>query len=169
MRKKTKDILVAAILILCVAASIHFQPRKKEPVTPEEVFRAVLARVDGPIELDGLPLEDAIKQVRGNGELVLVSFEDPNCLYCIELDKNLNHLDNVTLYTFLIPLLSEDSLTKSRRIWCDSDPGTAWNNWMLKRQLPPGAGDCDTTALDRNIALGEAIGILVVPYLFRAK
>ena len=164
---KKKDILVAATLILVVAASFYFRPR--EPVTPEEVFRAVLARVDGSIELDKLPLQDAIKQVRGNGELILVSFEDPNCLYCIELDKNLNRLDNVTLYTFLIPLLSEDSIAKSRRIWCDSNSAAAWNDWMLKRRLPANAGDCDATALDRNLALGEAMGIQVVPYLFRVK
>jgi len=168
-KKKRIDLLVAAILILCAAASIHFRPRSKEPVTPEEVFLAVLARVDGPIELEGLPLQNAIKQVRGKGELVLVSFEDPNCLYCISLDKSLNRLDNVTLYTFLIPLLSEDSIAKSRRIWCDSDPASAWNNWMLKRRLPPSAGDCDTTALDRNLELADAMGIQVVPYLFRAK
>jgi thiol:disulfide interchange protein DsbC len=161
-----KDILVVTALILCV---LYFQTRDKEPATPEEALQAVLARVAGLVELDRLPLEDAIKQVRGNGELTLVSFEDPNCLYCIKLDRNLSRLDNITLYTFLIPLLSEDSITKSRRIWCDSDPAAAWNDWMLKRQMPPGAGDCDTTALDRNLEFGEKAGIRGVPYVLRAK
>jgi len=165
---KKKDIVVAAILIL-LAVGIHFQTRDKEPDTPEEALLAVLARVAGLVEVDKLPLEDAIKQVRGNGELVLVSFEDPNCTYCIKLDRNLNRLDNVTLYTFLVPLLSEDSAIKSRRIWCDPDPASAWNDWMLKRQPPSGAGNCDTTALDRNLELGERAGIRGVPYLFRAK
>ncbi|MDR2207902.1 MAG: DsbC family protein [Azoarcus sp.] len=166
---KKKDILVTAILILCIAASLFLRHRDKEPPTPEEALQDVLARVNGLIELDGLPLEDAIKQVRGNGKLVLVSFEDPNCVHCIELDKKLNRLDDITLYTFLIPILTEDSAAKSRRIWCAPDPASAWNDWMLKRQMPSGAGDCDTSALDRNLELGEKIGILGVPYVFRAK
>ncbi|MCL1859955.1 MAG: DsbC family protein [Proteobacteria bacterium] len=166
---KKQDILVAAFLILCVAASLYFRLRDKEPVTPEEILLAVLARVDGSIELSRLPLEDALKQVHGNGELILVSFEDPNCPYCIELDKKLNRLDNVTLYTFLIPLLSDDSVAKSRRIWCDQDRASAWNDWMLKRRLPSGAGDCDASALDRNLELGETLGIQGLPRLFRAK
>jgi thiol:disulfide interchange protein DsbC len=166
---KKKDLFVVTLLALCIAASLYFQSRDKEPATPDEILQAVLAKVDGSIELDGLLLEDAIKQVRGNGELVLVSLEDPNCIYCIKLNKTLNRLDNITLYTFLTPLLSEDSVAKSRRIWCDSDPASAWNDWMLKRRLPPGTGHCDTTALDRNIALGEKIGIRGVPHVLRAK
>jgi thiol:disulfide interchange protein DsbC len=162
-----KDIFFAAVL--CVALGLHFQFRDKEPSTPEEALQAVLARVEGTMELDRLPLEDAIRQVRGNGELVLVSFEDPNCTYCIKLNKNLDRLDNITLYTFLVPFLSEDSAIKSRRIWCDENPALAWNDWMLKRQLPSGADDCDTTALDRSIELGNTIGIRGVPYVFRAK
>jgi len=166
---KKKDIFVAATLIVCVAASFYYQTRDKGPATPEEALLAVLAKVEGQIGLDGLALEHAIKQVRGNGELTLVSFEDPNCSYCIKLDKNLNLLDNVTLYTFLIPLLSEDSIIKARRIWCDPNPASAWNDWMLKRRLPPGAGGCDTTAIDKNLELGETMGIRGVPHLFRAK
>jgi len=160
-----KDFLFAALLILCV---VYFQFRHKESVTPDEALQAVLARVAGTIKLDELPLKQAIKQVRGNGELVLVSFEDPNCIYCIELNKNLHHLDNFTLYTFLIPLLSDDSVDKSRRIWCAPDPASAWNDWMLKRRLPSGAGDCDTTALSENLEFGEKAGIRGVPYVLRA-
>jgi len=166
---KGKDILVAATLILGVAASLYYKPRDKEPATPEEARQAVLAHVEGQIVLDRLPTEQAIKQVRGNGELTLISFEDPNCAYCIKLDKKLNRLDNVTLYTFLIPLLSEDSIIKSRRIWCDPNPALAWNNWMLKRQLPSSTGNCDTTAIDKNLELGETIGIQGVPHLFQTK
>ena len=169
MKMKKRDIAAAAILIICVAAHFYFRPSYKEPTTPEEALPAVLARVNGLIEPNEFPLEDAIKQVRGNGELTLVSFEDPNCFYCIKLDKMLNLLDNVTLYTFLIPLLSDDSVIKSRRIWCAPDPASAWNDWMLKRQMPSGASDCDTTALDRNLELGGAMGIRGVPQLFRAK
>jgi thiol:disulfide interchange protein DsbC len=166
---KKKDLFVAAIFTLCIAGSLTFQYRDKEPATPEEALQYVLARVSGATEPGKLPLEDAIKQVRGNGEPVLVSFEDPNCLYCIKLGKVLGRLDNLTLYTFLIPILSEDSVIKSRRIWCDPVPAQVWNDWMLKRRPPPGAGDCDATALDRNLQLGETMGVRGVPYLLQAK
>ena len=166
--KKKKDTLVA--FAFCIATVLYLQYRhNKEPATPEEALQAVLARVDGQIGLAALPLEQAIQQVRGNGEPILVSFEDPNCTYCVQLNKHLKRLDNVTLYTFLTPMLSEDSVAKSRRIWCAPDPATAWNDWMLARRLPSGAGDCDTTALDRNLELGEEMGIRGVPYLLRAK
>jgi len=164
-----KDILIAAALILFTAVIIYFQSRDTKPSTPEEALQAVLAKIDGQIKLDELPLEQAIKQVRGNGELILVSFEDPNCIYCIKLNKSLRLLDNITLYTFLTPMLSDDSVTKSRRIWCAPDPVAAWNNWMLEHRPPSGTGDCDVTALDRNLELGDEIGIQGVPYLLRAK
>ncbi|MCL2874941.1 MAG: DsbC family protein [Betaproteobacteria bacterium] len=166
---KTKDILVAIILTLFAALTLYYQYRDKEPATAEEALLAVLAKVEGSIRLDELDLGNAIKQVRGNGEPILVSFEDPNCSYCVKLDKKLNHLDNVTLYTFLIPILSEDSVIRARRIWCAPNPATAWNDWMLKRRLPSGAGECDTTAIDRNLVLGETMGIRGVPHLFQAK
>ena len=165
----TRDVRAAFFLILLVAVVFAFQGRDREPATPEEALQAVLATVSGQTRLDALPLKQAIKQIHGNGERVLVSFEDPNCTYCIKLNKNLHRLDNVTLYTFLIPMLSEDSVVKSRRIWCASDPASAWNDWMLRRRLPSGAGDCDTTALDKNLELGEKMGVWAVPTVFQAE
>ncbi len=53
------------------------------------------------IKFSELPLERAIKQVRGDGKRVLATFEDPNCGYCKRLAKDLQKLDNVTIYTFL--------------------------------------------------------------------
>lgn len=164
---KKKDFFVAALLLLFVTANFWF--RGKEPASPEERLSALLSRADGTIELGALPLEQAIKQVRGSGSPVLVSFEDPVCPYCAKLDKKLSRLDDVTLYTFLVPILSEDSPVKARRIWCAPDPALAWNNWMLQYKLPAAAGSCDTAALDRNLALWKTMGIVGVPRLFRAK
>jgi thiol:disulfide interchange protein DsbC len=60
-------------------------------------------------QFNALPLELAFKQVRGNGKNVLVTFEDPNCGYCKKLAKELQSVQNLTLYTFLYPVLGEDS------------------------------------------------------------
>ena len=82
------------------------------------------------IKFTDLPLENAIKQVRGDGKRVLATFEDPNCGYCKKLAKDLSKLDDITLYTFLLPILSPDSLEKSNQIWCSADKAKAWNDWM---------------------------------------
>ncbi|MDR1461723.1 MAG: DsbC family protein [Azoarcus sp.] len=118
------------------------------------------------INFSELPLELAIKQVRGNGKRVFVTFEDPNCGYCKRLAKEMLHLDNVTLYTFLMPILSEDSLEKSRRIWCAADRAKAWNDWMIDGKTPEGDGGCDTTAVRKTVALGQKMKITGTPTLF---
>jgi thiol:disulfide interchange protein DsbC len=59
---------------------------------------------------------NALKTVRGNGQRQLAIFSDPNCGYCKRLEKSLQQLDNVTIYTYLIPILSPDSAQKSKQI-----------------------------------------------------
>ncbi|MDR1889116.1 MAG: DsbC family protein [Zoogloeaceae bacterium] len=120
------------------------------------------------IKFADLPTAQAIKQVRGNGKRVLATIEDPNCGYCKRLARDLLKLDNVTLYTFLYPLLSEDSDKKSRQIWCASDRAKAWNDWMVSDITPVGRDDCDTSAIDRNIALSQKLNIRGTPTLFFA-
>ncbi|MDR0564627.1 MAG: DsbC family protein [Azoarcus sp.] len=157
------------ILFFAVAGFFYSRPHNKAPLSDEEALQAVLLAVESRIAPDALPLDQAIKQVRGNGELVLVSFEDPNCPYCAELDQNISRISNITHYTFLLPILSKDSTVKSKQIWCAPDPASAWNNWMLNRTPPTGPGDCDTSALDRNLRLREKLGIRGVPYLLRVE
>lgn len=118
------------------------------------------------IKFNELPLERAIKQVRGDGKRVLVTFEDPNCGYCKRLAKDLLKLENVTVYTFLYPILSEDSVHKSRQIWCSADRSKAWNDLMLDGKAPSGRDDCDTTAVSKNQEFGHKLKITGTPTLF---
>ncbi|WP_295005362.1 DsbC family protein [uncultured Dechloromonas sp.] len=118
------------------------------------------------IRFGDLPLERAIKQVRGDGKRVLASFEDPNCGYCKRLAKEMQKLDNVTVYTFLLPILSEDSVRKSRQIWCSSDRAKAWNDWMIDGKVPAGREDCDTSAITKNQDFGRKLNISGTPTLF---
>ncbi|MCL2830373.1 MAG: DsbC family protein [Betaproteobacteria bacterium] len=113
--------------------------------------------------------ERAIKQVYGNGSRILVSFEDPNCGYCKKMHRELKRIDNVTLYTFLYPILSDDSMEKSKRIWCASSPATAWNEWMIEGRSPPGKTDCDTRAITKNLAYGSKLGVRSVPTILFAN
>ena len=118
------------------------------------------------ISFADLPLELAFKQVRGDGKRVLASFEDPNCGYCKRLAKDMIKLDNVTLYTFLLPILSPDSLEKSKRIWCSTDKAKAWNDWMIDGKAPTGRTDCDTTAIQKSVELGQKLAISGTPTIF---
>ena len=121
------------------------------------------------IKWSDLPLERAVKQVRGDGKRVLATFEDPNCGYCKRLAKDLQKLDNVTIYTFLLPILSQDSVDKSKAIWCASDRAKAWNDWMVDGKTPGGKTDCDTTAITKNQEFGRKLNINGTPTMFFAN
>jgi thiol:disulfide interchange protein DsbC len=131
--------------------------------TTEERMRKLTA-----IKFSELPLERAIKQVRGNGKRVMATFEDPNCGYCKRLAKDLLKLENATVYTFLLPILSEDSLKKSRQIWCSSDRAKAWNDWMVDGKTPTGKEDCDTSAVEKNREFASKLKITGTPTIFFA-
>ena len=118
------------------------------------------------IKFNELPLDRAIKQVRGDGKRVLATFEDPNCGYCKRLARDLQKLENVTIYTFLLPILSEDSVKKSKQIWCSADRAKAWNDWMIDGKAPSGREDCDTAAITRNQEFGRKLNITGTPTMF---
>lgn len=118
------------------------------------------------IRFGDLPFERAIKQVRGDGKRVLATFEDPNCGYCKRLAKDLQMLNNVTVYTFLLPILSEDSIRKSKQIWCSADRAKSWNDWMVDGKAPSGREDCDTSAVTKNQEFGRKLNITGTPTMF---
>jgi thiol:disulfide interchange protein DsbC len=110
-----------------------------------------------------LPLEDAVVWKRGNGARKLVVFADPNCGYCKKLERDLGTVPDITVYTFLVPILGGDSPEKSRDIWCAKDRGKAWRSWMVDNVAPPSDRTCDTAALSRNVRLGEKHGVTGTP------
>lgn len=120
-----------------------------------------------PIDFASLPLELAVRQVRGDGRRTLVTFEDPNCGFCQKLSVELAKLDNVTIYTFLYPILSADSIAKSRGVWCSSDRAAAWEALMSRGTVPTGKADCETP-IERTLALGAKLDVDGTPTLFLA-
>jgi len=108
------------------------------------------------IDFAALPLKDAIVWKQGTGARKLVIFADPNCGYCKRFERELQGVKDVTVYTFLYPILGGDSPDKSRDIWCSKDNTKAWRDWMLTGATPVrNMGACDTGALQRNLALGK--------------
>jgi thiol:disulfide interchange protein DsbC len=113
-----------------------------------------------------LPAKDGFTIVRGNGKRKLVVFEDPNCGYCKRFERDLQSVDNVTITMFLYPILGPQSTELSKNLWCAKDRVKAWNDWMVK-DVPPAPADakCDTTALERNVAMGRKFKITGTPTL----
>jgi thiol:disulfide interchange protein DsbC len=118
------------------------------------------------VKFSDLPLDLAIKQVKGNGKRVLVTFEDPNCSYCRKLAKELQSVSDVTVYTYLYPILSPDSSEKSKNIWCAADRAKAWNDLMIDGKQPAGASCTHPT--DKVVALGRKLNIKGTPAMIFA-
>ena len=118
------------------------------------------------IPFDSLPIKDAFTLVRGNGQRKMAVFEDPNCGYCKRFERDLQKVDNVTVYLFLYPVLGPDSVKKSQDIWCAKDRAVAWQDWMLRDQAAGAASAaCDTAAIARNVELGRKYKITGTPTL----
>jgi thiol:disulfide interchange protein DsbC len=162
---------------LRVAGDILYTDKKGEYLFMGHVYDVktsqdlTRARIDdmNKIKFSDLPLESAIKQVKGDGKRVIAVFEDPNCGYCKRLRQTtLKNMDNVTIYTFLYNILSEDSFVKSKNIWCSADRAKAWDDWMINGKMAPAApADCQAPN-DKVLALGQKLHIQGTPAIFFA-
>lgn len=132
-----------------------FDARTREDLTQKRLDTALK------VDFKSLPLDRAIKTVRGDGSRVFATFEDPNCGYCKKLWQNMQELKNVTIYTFLYPILSADSHEKSKAIWCSKDRAASWQEHMVQNKMPASA-DCKHP-LEQNVALGRSLGINGTP------
>ena len=126
----------------------------------EERIREVTA-----IAFDSLPLDLAVKTVRGNGKRKVAVFSDPDCPFCKRLERDLINITDVTIYTFLYPIesLHPDAAEKAKAVWCAPDRSKAWLDLMLKDVQPP-AAKCEAP-LDRVAELRPHLGprLLVEP------
>jgi thiol:disulfide interchange protein DsbC len=108
------------------------------------------------IDFSALPLDEAMLIRQGTGERKLVVFADPNCGFCKRLERELLMLKDVSIYTFLYPILGPDSYQKSKDIWCAKDPAETWRAWMLDGKEPTkAAANCDSSVLERNVAFAR--------------
>jgi thiol:disulfide interchange protein DsbC len=124
------------------------------------------ARIDKLTAVDfaALPFNDAFVIKQGTGARKMAVFVDPNCGYCKRFERDLQTVKDVTIYTFLYPILGPDSAAKSRDIWCAKDNAKVWRAWMVDGVVPAkSVGKCDTAALDRNTEFGHKYRIQGTP------
>jgi thiol:disulfide interchange protein DsbC len=146
-------------------ADFLFVGRILDTKTQKDFTRARLDELNK-IKFADLPFDSALKMVKGNGKRVIAVFEDPNCGYCKRFRQTLNNMDDVTVYTFLYNILSEDSAVKSKNIWCSPDRAKAWDEWMLNGKAAAAAPANCATPNDKIFELGRKMKITGTPTVF---
>lgn len=123
------------------------------------------------IDFDSLPFNQAIKVVRGTGERKLAIFADPDCPFCQKLEKDMQRLENVTVYTFLypIPALHPEAMDKAHAIWCSSDRGSSWTKWMTQQKMPETQTACDSDPIASLQSLAKKLNITGTPTMYLAN
>jgi len=121
------------------------------------------------VAVDKLPYDLAFKRVKGDGSRTLVIFSDADCPFCHRLEKELDKLDNVTIWTFLFPIdqLHPDAARKSKQLWCAPDKVKAWDAFFASGKLPDNKGDCGDPVA-KTQALGNSMKINATPTLIFA-
>ena len=117
------------------------------------------------VDFASLPLDNAIKIVRGDGSRKIAMFADPNCGYCKRFERDLIGIDNITVYLFLYPILAPDSMQKSKAVWCAPDKGKAWLDYMVRDMSVPVNTAC-TTPIDKILEFGKSKRIQGTPTIF---
>jgi len=151
-------------LSFLIAEGHLVDPKTKRDITSERI--AELTKID----FSTLPLDQAIKVVKGNGSRKIAVFSDPDCPFCKRLEqKELVSITDVTIYTFLFPLeqLHPDSVNKSKVIWCAPDRAKAWQDWALNNQLAKNDASCDQP-LAKVADLARKLGVTSTPTIFFA-
>ncbi len=123
----------------------------------------------GKIDFSTLPLDKAIKIVKGNGSRTFAVFSDPDCPFCQELERTLLKVNDITMYVFLFPIASlhPQAPAKAHAIWCAADRQQAWNQWMHEKKLPP-ARSCTGDPVDALQHLGDTLHVNSTPTMFFA-
>jgi len=150
-----------------VEGKFVFIGRILDTETSKDITQARLDEINK-IKFSDLPLDAAIKSVKGNGKRMIAVFEDPNCGYCKRFRKTLADTKDITVYTFMYPILSDDSRTKVKNVWCSADKVKTWDDWMVNGKTPATAAEsCNATAsTEKVLELGRKLKVTGTPTLF---
>lgn len=121
------------------------------------------------IDVATLPLKQAITRVKGTGERTLYVFTDPDCPHCRRLEATLETIENVTIHTFLTPIVALHPKARevAAAIWCAKKQAQALVDYMTKDITSMPTAACETPIL-ANEQLMESMGIKGTPTVFFA-
>ena len=175
--ESVKETPYAGLYEIRAAGDILYTDKKGEYLFIGHVYDAKTSqnltkdRVDeiNKIKFSDLPLQSALKTVKGDGKRVIAIFEDPNCGYCKRFRQTtLKEANNLTVYTFMLNILSDDSAIKSKNIWCAPDRNKAWDDWMINGKAAPTAAASCKTPNEEISALGRKLRVQGTPAIFFA-
>ncbi|MGN7984334.1 DsbC family protein [Burkholderia sp. 22313] len=118
------------------------------------------------IDINDLPFQHAIKIKNGAGARVLATFFDPNCSFCKKMSPELNKIPNSTIYIFLYPVLSADSVSKSGMILCADNRSLAWKQWVQRGKITPPHRACSPAITNELLSLGKKLNVKGTPTTF---
>jgi thiol:disulfide interchange protein DsbC len=133
---------------------------KTERNLTEERIRRLSA-----IDFDSLPFDLAVKVQRGNGRRVAAMFADPYCPACMQFEKELAQVDDLTLYVFLFPVIRPELADHSRAVWCSADRAKAWLELAQRRKRPVASATC-RNPVDATLELGQKLNVRATPTLY---
>jgi thiol:disulfide interchange protein DsbC len=138
------------------------EARTERNLTEERMRRAAA------ISMDSLPYDLAVKVQRGNGRRMLAVFSDPHCPACVEFERTLARIDDVTIHYFMYPVIRPELADHSRAVWCSPDRAKAWLDLAQRRQPPAVSPGCDTP-IEKILAIGGRLGVRSTPTTFFAN
>ena len=121
------------------------------------------------INFSDLPLDLAIKKQFGvikNPNRVIAVFEDPYCSYCRKLRLTLSKMKDLTVYTFLFPILGEKSIKTSETILCSKNPAESWEKLMLDGIKPEKFNNDCSANVEKLLSLGKKYNVEATPTIY---
>ena len=147
--------------IIEIKSMRNITAERKRAIEEKELAKIAMA-------FDDLPFDKAFKKVYGNGSRKLAYFADPNCGFCKRFDREtLPKVKNATVYVFMYPIITKQSVPTSKAIWCSRDRGKAWDDYVVRSVAPTAQPTCDNP-VDDILAFGSKQRIRGTPTLFFA-
>ena len=172
--------LALTLLLASGGSALAAEPRAKSTAPPASSNWANDAELDGIVDLldpdyqkqainvARLPLKYAVKTVYGRGSRVIYTFEDPNCGYCRQLHATLAAIGDLTVYTFAVSFLGDDSVRQANAVWCAKDRAAAWDRVMKKKTVAAARNGCTAPNTEIKKLIG-LLGINLTPTVFYAN
>jgi thiol:disulfide interchange protein DsbC len=132
--------------------------------TKEDVTGKRMAALN-PIDPSVIPLDDALVLGDPDAKYRIIVFDDPECKFCRKLHPEMKRMidqrNDVAFYIKLFPL-NQKSSEKARAIVCAQSMELLESS-LAGKAIPP--ADCKTDQIEKNIAVGQSIGVRSTPTL----
>jgi thiol:disulfide interchange protein DsbC len=120
------------------------------------------------IKFESLPFDQAVKVQRGDGRRVLAMFSDPYCPYCVQFERTLQQVNDITVYVFMYPVIRPQNADHSKAVWCAPDRTKAWLDLAIHHRPPAVPASCENP-VEKNLRLGQSLGVNSTPTLILAN